>query len=204
MKRIVAKLGGSLLELPDWPERLLAWLAGQEPAQWLLVVGCGPWGDEVRRWDAHHMLGNAFCHQLCGRLLSLTSEVAARILSRRRDLPYRVVRVESVESARALTDFAGDDRPRPLLMVLDAGVFLVRGGRGLSRPFPEDWTVTSDSIAAEAAWCWNADELALLKSRPPVDPLNWSDAAEQGLVDLEFPRRVADLRRVTWTDLRAS
>lgn len=204
MKRVVAKLGGSLLDLPDWPERFLQWLAAQGPVQCLVVVGCGSWGDEVRRWDEHHALGDAFCHQLCARLLSLTAETAGRVLSQRRDLPYRVVRVESIEAARALADQGDSARPRSLLLVLDAGVFLTRGASDSTQPFPENWSVTSDSIAAEAARCWQAEELALLKSRPPVDSLNWNDAAEQGLVDREFPRRIADLRSVTWTNLRAS
>ncbi|MCS7271159.1 MAG: hypothetical protein NZ703_08745 [Gemmataceae bacterium] len=57
--------------------------------------------------------------------------------------------------------------------------------------WPASWDVTSDSLAARAAWQWHARQLILLKSIdiPPGTP--WDEAAARGWVDRYFPQAVA-------------
>jgi aspartokinase-like uncharacterized kinase len=57
--------------------------------------------------------------------------------------------------------------------------------------WPRSWDLTSDSLAARAAWQHRARRLILLKSVdiPPHTP--WEEAANRGWVDRFFPRAVA-------------
>ena len=48
----VVKVGGSLLDLPQLPQKLRMWLAAQSPAHNVLVVGGGPLVEQVRTWHA--------------------------------------------------------------------------------------------------------------------------------------------------------
>ena len=66
---------------------------------------------------------------------------------------------------------------------------------------PEDWSATSDSIAARVATVLSAEELVLLKSAPPpADDVQ--SAAKAGYVDEHFPRAAAALAAIRFVDLR--
>lgn len=82
-------------------------------------------------------------------------------------------------AARFLRQLLGPDAPPMALEGLELG------------DWPASWAVTSDSLAARAAWQFHASRLVLLKSVdiPPGTP--WELAAAHGWVDRFFPRAVA-------------
>jgi aspartokinase-like uncharacterized kinase len=79
----VLKLGGSLLEPPDFPElpsRLAACIQRHGGARPVIVVGGGVAVDLIRRWGGLFGLDEEFCHWLSVRALSITSRLVARLL----------------------------------------------------------------------------------------------------------------------------
>ena len=56
---LVVKLGGSLLDWPEWPTRLIDWLATRPELHPVLVVGGGRFADVLRDLDPIHALGEA-------------------------------------------------------------------------------------------------------------------------------------------------
>ncbi len=76
----VLKLGGSLLLIPDWPQRLQSWLAAHPAPLDLLLVGGGEIVESVRRLDTQHDFSASFSHWLCIDLLSATARIAAQLL----------------------------------------------------------------------------------------------------------------------------
>ncbi|MCA9160525.1 MAG: hypothetical protein KDA72_19475, partial [Planctomycetales bacterium] len=76
----VLKLGGSLLLIPDWPQRLQSWLSSHPVPLDLLLVGGGEIIESVRRLDAQHGFPASFSHWLCIDLLSATARIAAQLL----------------------------------------------------------------------------------------------------------------------------
>jgi aspartokinase-like uncharacterized kinase len=212
----VVKLGGSLLDWPHWPQALQRWLAGQQPANSVLLVGSGAWGDAVRQWDAHFGLGEVFCHQLCGKLLSLSAEFAAKVLNQAANKWAEIERIEEFAELQRRLQARGDSTGR--LVVFDAGRYLLTVCPQDVAPLPCDWSVTSDSIAADLACRLNADELVLLKSCDlgqqatskalgqdhEVPSEKWPELASSGHVDNYFPQLATRVRRIRWINLRGS
>ena len=115
----IVKVGGSLLALRDWPERL-AELVAASPAP-LLVVGGGRVVDGLREIDAANPRPTPLMHDLAIDAMTLTARIVADALG----LP--VV---------ALATDGG---------VLDAAAWLRSSGQAAR--LPAGWHVTSDSIA---------------------------------------------------------
>jgi 5-(aminomethyl)-3-furanmethanol phosphate kinase len=135
----VIKLGGSLLDWPDWAGQFHRWLAAQSPAANVLVVGGGAIVDALRELDRASPLSAETAHWLAVRAMNLTAAVAAELLG---DVPG--------------------------LEVLDVESFL-REDQHNADALPCGWHVTSDSIAARVATARKAGELVLLKSALPAD-----------------------------------
>lgn len=194
----VVRLGGSLL-LPDDPSslglvslrsRLIRWTEGRRSLR-IWIVGTGAWGDHLRQVQAPLGLSDEACHWAAIGLMSVASEVAAELIA-----GSGVVR-----SFSDLQD-AVRSRTQPREIVFDAAQFLRDMEPALAGPaLPQDWSVTSDSIAARVAVAVEADSLTLLKSCPAPnrrDPQAWSD---QGLVDEFFPRVASERMELRWVDL---
>ena len=77
---LVAKVGGSLYDLPDLGMRLNDWLAKVESSRTLLMPGGGPTADAVRILDHTHRLGEETSHWLALRALSLNAHFLAQLL----------------------------------------------------------------------------------------------------------------------------
>ena len=179
---IVAKVGGSLFDLPDLRERLRNWLANVCADRVILLPGGGDAANIVRQLDVTHQLGEESAHWLALRVLSVNAHFLGTLL----DVPV-------VSSA---------DRHVSHVGVLDAHEFC-RIDENRPGALPHSWTVTSDSIAARVAWVTRAD-LALLKSTDLPANSSWTDAAASGLVDETFASIVADSGiGVTWINLRS-
>jgi 5-(aminomethyl)-3-furanmethanol phosphate kinase len=186
----VVKLGGSLLDLVDWPRRLANWLAGEPPAVNVLVVGGGELAEAIREYDRRFSLGEEAAHWLCVRALSIHAEMAATVLRQ------QLFNASLVRRFGDLGQLAGD-----CLAVFDPEAFLRdEESRFSGTPLPHTWAATTDSIAARVAECLGAEELVLLKSAPP--PADPTDSAA-GYVDAHFAAAARNIRRVRFVDLRS-
>jgi aspartokinase-like uncharacterized kinase len=165
---LVAKVGGSLFDLPDLGERLRSWLAGLGTADVILVPGGGASADVARDLDRLHRLGPEAAHWLALRALSVSSLLLQALLPGSR----------VVGSVPLPPGQAGP-------VVLDPFAF-VTGDEGRPGSLPHSWDATSDAVAARAAVVAGADRLVLLKSVTIPEGLSWEEAGARGLVDRTF------------------
>ena len=172
----VFKLGGSLLDLPNLPERLTPLLARERRP--LVVCGGGAVADAVRDWDRTFALGDEAAHRLACRATGLAARLVVELLDRAELVACR-------ETARAVWERGG-------VAVLDLFTFLAAEEPHDPAPPPHTWATTGDTLAAWTARRWPADRLVLLKSCGP-------DAA--GAVDGGFGRYSAGLE-VGWVNVR--
>lgn len=173
-QHIVAKVGGSLYDLPDLRERLQAWLRRQQPASVLLVPGGGTAAELIRAFDQAHRLGEEAAHWLALRCLTLNAWFLAELLG-------LTVTPAWDCAATAILDpfaFAKADEAKP-------------------GHLSHSWEATSDSAALRAAQVYQASRLTLLKSVDLPPGISWRDAAERGIVDRFFPKAVACANRLT-------
>lgn len=170
---IVAKVGGSLFDLPRLGEALARWAAGQA-APVLFVPGGGPFADVIRALDRVHELGEEASHWLAVRTLSVTARLLVHLLPDAELLDNPTWG----ELEQKKWDAPGR------VYVLDEFEFF-RQHDGV----PHTWSVTSDSLALSAALRMNADRLVLLKSID-IGEVTWEEAAARGWVDGHFPMLV--------------
>lgn len=178
----VLKVGGSLFDLPDLPQRILALVRKQGWSRVLVIAGGGELVEQLRRDGAVHNLSEELCHD---RALDLLGETAAQLA----DLHPRF------ELAEGFSDM-GQAWKAERIPVLDPR-FIPRW-----RLLPASWDVTSDSLAAWAALQWSAHRLVLAKSVTLPSGMLSSEVAAQGMVDGYFPILARGLECVEWTNLR--
>ena len=173
----VVKLGGSLLDSPQLAQRLPRWVARQSPAQHVIVVGGGPFADALRILQPRLGLTDVATHWLAIRGMSLSAQHVQTVL-------------EAAGHSWPLVDRI-DDRETRRVLLLDAETML---RHATDDRLPENWSVTSDSIAAWVAIRRQAAELVLLKSRlgDPVPP--FVDEHFPTLADRLPPCRVVEFR----------
>lgn len=223
----ILKLGGSLLSLADWPERLHGWLARHPAPLSLVLVGGGEIVEAVRELDSHHHFPASFTHWLCIDLLSATARIASQLLptfpllSSSEDL-QRIVSETPFVAQRLANSRAALPHPQDArVYVVDVTSFYQRpavqatpghdkllspastqgavlqfptsysqanvGKRAECCPLPENWSTTSDSLAAWLAVVVGANELVLFKSTTPEGNCSTPQAwVEQGIVDAAF------------------
>jgi aspartokinase-like uncharacterized kinase len=174
----VAKVGGSLYDLPDLRDRLRAWIMGSA-GRVLLVPGGGAAADVVRHLDRVHGLGEEAAHWLALRALTVNAHFLARLLGTR------------------VVGAPGDEN----VAVLDPHAYCL-ADEARAGAIPHSWRATSDAVAARVAEASQAD-LVLLKSTELPPGMRWGEAAAAGLVDETFEMvvRRAGLR-VAWLNLR--
>lgn len=192
----VLKLGGSLFDHPAWPHALARWLVRQPASNWVLVAGGGPWADSVRRWDQPLGLGEEYCHELCGKLMSLSADMVRRALLAFVGFPFAVQAAPTLAHIRR-----SSTPPGAPLWILDAGRYLLEESPFAEDALPRNWTVTSDSIAADVARRLQARELVLLKSRSAAADWTFERATNEGAVDAHFPHVAPRLPQVRWVNL---
>lgn len=180
----VVKLGGSLLDRPQLASRLTRWLDSQSWPS-VLVVGGGVAVDWLRRLAQVHNFSEELAHWLAIELMRWNARWLTEILP-------NAALVSQWESC-------GSAWREQRLPVLDPVPFC-RQDAELADNLPMGWLVTSDSIAAQLAWRWQAAELVLLKScsRPAGD---WYDLAIGGYVDRYFPEVARRLPQIRWATL---
>jgi 5-(aminomethyl)-3-furanmethanol phosphate kinase len=177
---VIAKVGGSLYDLPDLAVRLRSWARTVEGSL-LLVPGGGGTADVIRRLDRLHGIGEDAAHWLALRILSVNAHFLAGLVR-----------------APVWSDVPG---PASAVAVLDPYAFC-QADEGRPGALPHVWDATSDSVAARAAEVAQG-RLVLLKSVDWPDGKNWRDGPAAGLVDAVFPTIVARARiPVQWVNLR--
>ena len=176
-RTVVLKLGGSLLTLANWPDRLTALVDDirRSAGTLIVVVGGGPPVDGLRAIDAAAPQAAELMDRLAIESLRLSATLVATALA----LP--------------LTRSPGRRTP---VCVLDTAGWLSRAGR--RHDLPIGWRVTSDSIAAAVAAAVRA-ELILAKRVPPPGPASDLESlAAAGWVDGHFPTAARGLRAIAW------
>ncbi len=166
-RRIIAKVGGSLFDVPDLRERLTRWLDSVKPARVLFLPGGGELADAIRNLHHTHRLPEETSHWLAIRTMAVNAHFLGALLG----LPV----INTVEK------WTGD-------AVLDA-LHFVEIDEGRPGSLPHSWKVTSDSLAARVAQVVGAD-LVLLKSAPKPELTDWEEMAVAGYVDRFFPELV--------------
>ncbi len=190
MSLVVFKLGGSLLECPDWPRRLRSlWESRPRNETRLVVVGGGRAADLVREWDRRFALGETRAHDVALAALFATEALVAALFPELR-------RIDSVERAASLLtpDTTG---------LICARAFL-DAEESSDRPVPRHWEFTTDSIAAWIARRLSADELVLLKSADPTPVPTLPELQRAGLIDREFHRHCRGIPTISWINLLLS
>jgi 5-(aminomethyl)-3-furanmethanol phosphate kinase len=178
----IVKLGGSLYDLPDLPQRLKRWLGQAPEPRAVLVPGGGIAANVIRDYDRVHRLGEEASHWLALQMLAVNAHFLATLL------PDAVV-------------VPSPFTPAPLA-ILDMHAFALADD---ARPghLPHAWDVTSDSLAVRVAQVAEARELVLLKSLDWQGD-DWRAAAAAGVVDGFFAEaaRRADGLRIRVVNLR--
>jgi aspartokinase-like uncharacterized kinase len=164
----VIKVGGSLYDLPDLAARLRCLMESIDSPRVILFPGGGAAADVVRDLDSQHRLGAESAHWLALRALTVNAYFLQALLP---ELP--------VAAWPAVPD----------RLILEPYAFAL-ADESAPGHLPHTWDVTSDSLAARAAYILGAQELLLLKSIA-ANGLTWQAAASTGLVDTHFPEVLA-------------
>ena len=189
----VVKVGGSLLDLPDLADRLRRWLAAQSPAHHVLVVGGGALVEQVRQWHTLQPLGEAAAHWMCIDLMTVTAHM----------LHDRLPEISLIEDDSLLRERLGE----PSCTIFGVAAWLRQSEPNLpGYRLPTSWEVTSDSIAGRLALVLHADELVLLKSALPEQPIacDIAQLAADGLFDRALPCIAKELSALRLVNLRAN
>lgn len=180
------KVGGSLLDWPELPDRLAAFVTalrnrGCAPG---IVVGGGMLVDQLRVLDARYGLGDERAHRLALRAMDWTGFFLGELLDGR--CPALV----EVAHSRGMADRVW--RKGGIPVILPRRILAAAEQRG-ERTVAHTWDATSDSIAAWLARTLGARELILLKSThaPAAD---WERLLAAGYVDRELPEAARGLR----------
>jgi aspartokinase-like uncharacterized kinase len=169
---LIVKVGGSLYGERDLGSRLAHWLKTLSGHHVVLVPGGGRFADLIRDLDGLHCLGEEPSHWLALSALG----VAARFLALA--LPEAVV-INGVSECAEHWRYGR-------LPVLDPLPF-ARSDEENPDHLPHRWAATSDALAARFAVAAGAKRLILLKSVSLPPGLDWSEAANKGIVDSIFP-----------------
>ena len=179
----VIKLGGSLLDMPELPQRMAYLLEAGCARHVLLVVGGGRVADQVRQYDQTFRIAATTAHWLAIRAMQLNSDLLRALL------PDCRLAVDPA-TCHAIW-LAG------CIALADPWRWLRNAERLDGPAVPHDWSFTSDSIAAHLAGQVQAEQLTLVKSTLPQDPANCQD-----LIDASFACTSAPLKHIDLVNLR--
>ena len=171
----VVKLGGSLAnseELPGWLDVIAT--AGSGKA--VLVPGGGPWADDVREAQKHEGFDDRVAHRRALRAMERYGRVLAAMHS-------GFVAADSSEGIRKVLKKNQVPVWMPYEMVVADPMI------------PENWHVTSDSLAAWLASKLNASALLMVKSFAINEPQpDIGEMVRRGWVDSCFAQFTATMR----------
>lgn len=200
MPLAVWKLGGSLFDLPDLEQRLRR-LKQQHYSNVPVVIipGGGAFADAVRRYDQLQQLASRQAHLLALDAMRMSARLVANVLGDASPLADPAWQEAQLITWQSQGDFATTLAVWDVISEWNRSVpdFQVSYGE-----FPEDWTLTSDSIAALLAAYWKADTLVLCKSIDKPVASDYQAWAEAGAVDPTFPTVARHVASIEWVNLR--
>ena len=161
----VLKIGGSLYQHPQLPDIIRHAADFAEPP--LIVAGGGKFADQVRSAQQRWQFSDAAAHQMA--LLGMRQ--------------YAILLAE-------LSGFALQRQLSPVGQFNAPCIWLPKAEQ-INQELPQDWSVTSDSIAADLARQISADTLVLIKA-VATD----KDNTVEDLVDDYFAQIVQQLKTV--------
>ncbi|MCC6508996.1 MAG: hypothetical protein IT423_07805 [Pirellulaceae bacterium] len=199
----VLKLGGSLLEMPDFAGHLQGWLSResspQVPSVNCLLVGGGLPVDAIRELARQNEYDQISLHWLCVDAM---------------DISYRLVslklpgwnRVGTPESLQWFLSNARSKASDASAIIHTRAFYRADNEAELPVRLPLSWDTTSDSLAALLAVLVSADELVLFKSchvpaKETFVPSELVALADQGIVDRELPNLASRLPRIRFVQL---
>lgn len=185
----VIKMGGSLFDMRDLPQRFETFLQSCADHHLVLIAGGGRAADLVREFDKTFSLGEETGHWLAVRAMQLNTYLLAALLPRCRT----VLDFDGCLAAWQVADVALID---PLRWLEDE-----EHTRGVT--ISHRWTCTSDSIAAHLAHQIGAPRLTLLKSVLPKTGGDIPCAARLGMVDEQFDHASKAIPHIEIVNLRA-
>lgn len=199
MPRSIVKIGGSLLDLVDLPDRVRQVLEQLEgPAA--LIVGGGAAANVVRDWAASFNLNEAAAHWLAVDSLDLTARLLCVLLNRQNAEPKQLKIATVAETWRDAVRASSHG----LIPVLSARGLLASVGSDSGVEIPESWAATSDSIAAAIAIHFDVPQLVLCKSIdvPRDGLLSGGSIAVPSPIDEWFQHLAPRLNEILWCNLR--
>ncbi len=168
----VVKIGGSLLDLPDLKSRIRAWSSRRFFRSTLWIVGGGEAVNQIRA--RRNIRGNpAKEHWECIEVMDANSRRIA----------------DWFPEWGLATDPTRDQCSGPLP---GNSILLTRNWLDENTGLPQNWDVTSDSIALEVAKATRAMELVLLKSCSPKAGKSIEELVESGFVDQHFKQSIRE------------
>lgn len=187
MKTVLVKVGGSLLTLPDLPNRLQAMIDCVTADRVMLLVGGGQAAGVVRSWDETHRLNTEASHWLAIDSMGLTARLLSKLLP---DVELASDRASAHRSSVSTKAVVLDPRP-----------VIEEASWEATRLLPTGWDCTSDSIAGWLACQWNVESLVLAKS---IDmPMDDAPSTQRGSdVDSVFQSVISDSIPVYWCNVR--
>lgn len=153
----IVKVGGSLFDLPDLKSRLQDWLAAHDVMPNVLIAGGWKPVDAIRQFQKIHGIDDSAAHWHSLKMMSVTGAMLSSLLN-------------GVPISDNPTIAFGASHPSVIFQPYDwlLEQFAIAKNRLTKSDgdffLEESWNVTSDSIAAQIALHFQADELVLLKS----------------------------------------
>lgn len=157
----------------------------------IVIVGGGPYVDDVQHHAQEYPVDEAALHWQCIKAMSQSAQAFAAMVG------------AEVWSGPDLTQLLALDADRWLGVIYDPAAWLLSeepNWEGLRLPQTSD--VSSDSIAARIAQCLDVDELVLLKSTAAPEPTRLTHWANAGFVDPWFAKAAEMLPCIRAVNLR--
>lgn len=180
----IVKFGGSLFSSDQAITALPDWIAENISGSVIVVTGGGPWVDHIRAIDQRLPLDASLVHWGCIDAMNVTASILAATSAK----------FELIECPSSWTN-DGRDHGESAIAVIRPYAWLFKRPSQL----PEDFRVTSDSIAAYLAHQTKASELILLKScaAPSDSVFDWMS---KGMVDDYFQTAAEHVSKIRWVN----
>ncbi|HAL14361.1 MAG TPA: hypothetical protein DCP67_11165 [Planctomycetaceae bacterium] len=186
MIQTIIKVGGSLLDLPDLNNRLQTWLRQFDITPAWLMCGGGEYADSIRARQPWAGWCDAEAHDLAVLAMDANTYETSELLGLKVvELAYpQSEQHEADYTAIAASHFLNDAEPQCEGVVL-----------------PQNWSATSDSIAARIATVFEIPNVVLLKSAaPPSEDLE--TLQDCGYIDSAFISMLRENTNVQFINLR--
>ena len=180
----IVKCGGSLLDWPELPTALAAWL-DTISGPVAIIVGGGKVVDALRALHEIHNTGEESSHWRALRAMDITATVLCEKMAHTR--PWKGVMPPWLSGTHSTACQRWVVQPSNWAEGLALS--------GMDTHLPRSWATTSDSLALQMAHSWKCTRLFLLKSASPTSASDWGANAKAHYVDSVFPNLVRSIEK---------